>query len=103
MKKTKYLQSSLPIIVALGSRGYVGSRTPVTLGYLAQRLKPSPGSGQAGWRRAVAGSGRDSADLDPCPVPASPLLSRSHMNAKQGRKPMGPHSTSNAMSQLEKP
>lgn len=33
----------------------------------------------------------------------SPLLSMSHMNAKQGRKPMGPHSTSSAMSQLEKP
>lgn len=33
----------------------------------------------------------------------SPRLSRSHMNAKQGRKPMGPHSTSSAMSQLEKP
>ena len=37
------------------------------------------------------------------PGTPSPLLSRSHMNAKQGRKPMGPHSTSSAMSQLEKP
>lgn len=36
-------------------------------------------------------------------VPNSPFLSISHMNNSQGMKPTGPHSTSTAMSDLEKP
>lgn len=89
------------LFVALGTEGSrVKDGMPATPGHLTQPLDQAGRHRQAGILAGAGSRRRDTPAGVPDPLP---FLSSSHMKAKQGRKPMGPHITSSAMSKPEKP